>query len=97
MNLYEILQQVPLRYEIVQHDAPSRLVLEARTDVLRSTDTITCESIAEGTRVTYDASLMLEGWRYVADPALHATFQVIGRRALAGLRRELDARARAAR
>ena len=88
-------QRVPLRYEIVQYDAPKRVVLEASTEALRSIDTITCEPIAGGTRVTYDASLILEGWRYVADLGLHAMFQVIGQRALAGLRRELG-RGRAA-
>ena len=89
-------QRVPLRYEIVQYEPPNRVVLEARTEVLRSIDTITFEPIAGGTRVTYDASLMLEGWLYVADLGLHAAFQVIGQRALAGLKRELGARTEAA-
>jgi len=83
-------------YAIRQLDAPTRVVLEAETPSLRSVDTITVEKAGDATRLTYDAVLVLAGLRYLADPALHLAFQWIGARAAAGLRRALEARARAA-
>jgi len=82
-------REVPLTYRVVQYDPPSRVVLEAGNDDLRSLDTITLEKTARGTRLTYDANLSLQGIRYVADFALHLAFQWIGRRAVAGLRAAL--------
>ena len=81
-----------LDYQIVQYDPPSRVVLEAENDNLRSVDTITFEKTARGTRLTYDANLTLKGIRYVGDFALHLAFQWIGRRALGGLRAALNTR-----
>lgn len=78
-------REVPLVYRVVQLEPPSRLVLEAETPTLRSLDTITCEKTARGTRLTYDAQLVLPGLLYLADLPLHLAFQWIGRRALAGL------------
>ena len=83
-------QELPLDYQIVQYDPPSRVVLEAENDNLRSVDTITFEKTARGARLTYDANLTLKGIRYVGDFALHLAFQWIGRRALEGLRAALD-------
>ena len=85
-------QELPLDYQIVQYDPPSRVVLEAENDNLRSVDTITFEKTARGTRLTYDANLTLKGIRYVGDFALHLAFQWIGRRALEGLRAALNTR-----
>ena len=42
-----------------------------------------------GSAVTYDALLELNGLRKVLDPALNVTFQLVGRRAEAGMRRAL--------
>lgn len=83
-------QEVPLTYRIVQCDPPSRVVLEAESDSLRSVDTVTFEKTSDGTRLTYDANLTLKGIRYLADFALHLAFQWIGRRALEGLEAALD-------
>jgi uncharacterized protein YndB with AHSA1/START domain len=76
-------------YTIRQLDAPTRIVLEAETDALRSLDTISLEKTDTGTRLTYDAVLVLKGIRYVADPLLHVAFQWIGARAAAGLEQAL--------
>ena len=85
-------QELPLDYQIVQYDPPSRVVLEAENDNLRSVDTIAFEKTARGTRLTYDANLTLKGIRYVGDFALHLAFQWVGRRALEGLQEALNAR-----
>ena len=85
-------QELQLDYRIVQYDPPSRVVLEAENDNLRSVDTITLQKTARGTRLTYDANLALKGIRYAGDFALHLSFQWIGRRALDGLRDALNTR-----
>jgi carbon monoxide dehydrogenase subunit G len=85
-------QELALDYQIVQYDPPSRVVLEAENDNLRSVDTITFEKTGRGTRLTYDANLTLKGIRYLGDLALHLAFQWIGRRALEGLRAALHTR-----
>ena len=85
-------QELPLDYQIVQYDPPSRVVLEAENDNLRSVDTITFEKTARGTRLPYDANLTLKGIRYVGAFALPLAFQWIGRRALEGLRAALSTR-----
>ena len=84
--------ELPLVYRIVQCDPPSRVVLEAENDNLRSVDTITFEKTARGTRLGYDAKLTLKGIRYVGDFALHLAFQWIGGRALDGQRAALEKR-----
>ena len=85
-------QELPLAYRVVQYDPPSRIVLEAENDNLRSVDTITFEKTARGTSLTYDANITLKGIRYAGDFALHLAFQWIGRRALEGLRAALQRR-----
>ena len=79
-----------LEYEITEWDPPHRFVLVGTTDRLRSIDTLTFSATdAGGTRVTYHADLALSGLARFADPILHLSFQVIGRRAANGLREVL--------
>ncbi len=78
-------REVPLTYRIVQYEAPTRLMLEAENETLRSVDTVTFEKTPSGTRLVYEANLTLKGLRYLADLALHVAFQIVGRRALGGL------------
>jgi len=80
-----------MRYEVVEWDAPKRLLLVAKTSLLESVDEIRVESAAGGARVTYDAELTMSGLLRMADPLLGLAFQRIGARADAGLRRALEA------
>ncbi len=80
-----------LTYEIVQFDRPERLVLEARGSGFRSLDTLVFESCGAGTRLTYDAQILFEGWARLVDLPAHLAFQVVGRSALEGLRSYLGA------
>lgn len=82
-------RDVPLRYRVAELSPPHRLVLEAETAWIRSVDTITCEPTARGTALTYEAHLVPKGPLYLGDLGLHLAFQVIGRRAIAGLERWL--------
>ena len=84
-------RQLPLEYEITEFDKPSRLVLVGGDETLRSVDEITFVARPHGTRVTYEAKLELRGLRKLADPALHVLFQLVGRLAVCGLRRRMDA------
>lgn len=78
-----------MRYVVKQMDAPRRLLLVAKTTFFLSEDEIRVEPEAQGARVTYDATLSLNGPLKCFDPFLHLAFQRIGDRAAAGLRRVL--------
>lgn len=81
---------IPLEYEVLDAvpptgAAPGRVVLEAETSDFRSYDVITVTPTGTGCEVEYDADLALKGVRRPFDPLLRVAFQVIGRRAEAGL------------
>ena len=84
----------PLEYAIVVRvDAPDgskRVDLRAETGDFTSYDVITVRPAPGGSSVTYDADLALKGFRRLFDPTLWLAFQVIGRRAEAGLRAAMD-------
>lgn len=82
---------LPLDYEIVELDAPSRIVVRAETTTFRSTDTITFTADGSGTLVGYDAVLEPKGVARIAEPLLAVMFRRIGDRAAAGLREHLHA------
>jgi hypothetical protein len=74
------------RYEVVEHDAPHRVMLRARRGPLVSEDVITVEPAERGgSIITYDADLRLTGWLRGFDPLLALAFRRIGDRALRGL------------
>ncbi len=83
-------RRIPLEYEVLEWEPPTRAVLEAKTRDFDSYDVITVDATAAGSAVTYDADLRLHGIRRVLDIPLIAAFQIIGRRAEAGMRRELS-------
>jgi carbon monoxide dehydrogenase subunit G len=79
-------RSIPLDYEIVEFEDSTRLVLQAETGTIRSTDTITFSSSGSGTLVRYEAVLEAKGWARVTEPVLAAAFRHIADRAAAGLR-----------
>ena len=82
--------RTPLRYRTTRFDPPTSIVALAESRFLTSLDTITVEADAEGSIVTYDAKLTLNGLLGVADPILGLSFGRIGDRATVGLVRVLD-------
>ena len=78
-----------MRYVVKEVDAPRRLLLVAKTTFFISEDEIRVEPDAQGARVTYDATLRLNGPLALFDPLLNFAFQRIGDRATSGLRRVL--------
>lgn len=83
-----------LRYKTTVHNPTHELVVVARSRMLTSTDRVTIRREAtgdtEGTLVTYDATLQLNGVLRLVDPLLGLAFGRIGDRAAAGMRRVLD-------
>jgi carbon monoxide dehydrogenase subunit G len=79
-----------LRYETVRHEAPTTVQVEARSTLLTSIDRIDVVADGDGSLVTYDAELRLNGPLGLFDPALRLAFGRIGDRAAAGLARALD-------
>ena len=79
-------QRIPFEYVITEMQTPTRLVFVGESEAGRSIDEITFAPTPKGTRVTYEARLELSGMPRLADPILHALFQVVGRVAVRGLR-----------
>ena len=84
-------RSMTLRYEVLEFEAPARLLLRARTRTLLSVDEIRVRPGGAGSIVTYDAELTLRGTARIFAPMLALAFGRIGDRAAAGLARELDA------
>ena len=83
-------RDLTLRYEVVEHDPPRTCLVVARSAVFTSTDRISVVPDGDGSIVTYDAELTLNGPLGLFDPVLRLAFGRIGDRAAAGLRRVLD-------
>jgi hypothetical protein len=83
-------RDVPLRYEIVEYDAPRRVVLEARRPRFVSRDTIEVETAGDGSIVRYDARLSFGGLGRLLEPVMQRAFNRVGARATAGLQTALN-------
>ena len=83
-------RDVPLRYEVVEYDAPRRVVLQARRPAFVSRDTITVEPAADGSLVHYDATLAFGGVGRLLDPVMQRIFDRVGARATLGMRAALN-------
>ena len=78
-------RKTPLSYRIAEYDPPGAVTFVGENATVISRDRITFETIATGTRVTYDGDLRLKGVLRLADPLLALAFNRVGNRALAGL------------
>jgi carbon monoxide dehydrogenase subunit G len=79
-------RKTPLTYRLVEYEPPHAVTFVGESATVISHDRITVETIATGTRITYDADLRLKGLLRLADPLLVLAFNRVGNRALAGLR-----------
>lgn len=79
-----------LHYEIVEYDAPRRVVLTAKTGTFSSRDEITVEPRDGGSAVTYDATVSLNGPFKLFEPLMALGFGRAGKQAGEGLRRKLS-------
>ena len=78
-----------LTYRIVEYDPPRAVTFRRENATVVSNDRITFDAVGEGTRITYDAELLLKGPLRLADPLLGLAFNRVGDRALAGLTHKL--------
>ena len=83
-------RDVPLRYEIVEFDAPRRVVLEAKRAGFVSRDTITVEPTGNGSVVHYDATLTFGGVGRLFDPIMQRIFSRVGARATLGIQTAMN-------
>jgi hypothetical protein len=82
----------PMEYRITEYEPPGRIVLVGEGSGIWSRDDIRFAEVEDGTRVDYEATILLSGVLGIVQPILGRAFATIGRRAVEGMRRELDAR-----
>ena len=79
-----------LRYETTEYDEPRLVVVRAESKMFTSLDRVEIEPDGDGSLVTYDAELQLNGPLGVFDLFLRPVFDRIGGRADDGLQQALD-------
>ena len=83
-------RESPFVYRITEYDRPGSLVIEADSDAVHLTDTMTCTSGGQGSNLNYDARLDLKGWRKVTAPVMAVLFNRLCEKGKGGLQRELN-------
>lgn len=82
---------LPMTYRIVAWDPPRRVTLEGVGATTTARDEIRFEPLGDGTRITWTLDLALRGPSRLATPLLRPFLTRLGRQALDGLKRRLDA------
>jgi len=85
----------PMEYRISVFEPSTRVVLLGSGSGVTAVDDIRFESIETGTRVDYTADIRLGGVLRFIQPFLGRAFANLGRKAVDGMQRTLDARAAA--
>jgi carbon monoxide dehydrogenase subunit G len=83
-------RDLTLRYITTRCVEPTSVTVQARSSMLTSIDRIDVAADGDGSLVTYDAELRLNGVLAIFDLLLRRAFDRIGDRAAAGLERALD-------
>ena len=83
----------PMEYRISTFQPPHRVVLVGEGSGVSAVDEIRFEPSGSGTRIDYTADIRLGGVLRLVQPFLGRAFAKLGRDALAGMQRALDARA----
>ncbi len=85
LHIPRALAAMPLPYDVVEFDAPHKLVLEGESRVFSYRDQL--EFSADGTNTTlrYSAKLELKGFLAIGDPLLRPIFKRIGDAATRGI------------
>ena len=86
-----------MEYRISVFEPPTRVVLVGSGSGVSAVDEIRLERLATGTRLDYTADIRLGGVLRLLEPFLGEAFAKIGRNAVDGMQRTLDAQAAAAR
>ncbi len=83
----------PMEYRITTFQPPHRVVLVGEGSGVSAVDEIRFVPSGSGTRIDYSADIRLGGVLRLVQPFLGRAFAKLGRDALAGMQRALDARA----
>lgn len=83
-----------LRYTVLEHQPPSKVVLRGENKTLTALDTMRIEPNGPGTRVTYTAEFTFKGVLRLLQPvlgiALRSSFRKLGDEAEQGMRTALE-------
>jgi carbon monoxide dehydrogenase subunit G len=83
----------PMEYRITTYEPPHRVVLDGSGSGVTAVDDIRFEvTESGGTRIDYTADIRLGGLLRLVQPFLGGAFKTLGRNAVAGMQRTLDAR-----
>jgi carbon monoxide dehydrogenase subunit G len=83
-------KEMPMRYETVEYEPSTRVVLTGEGDRFRAVDTITMASTGDSsTLIDYVADIELKGIGKIATPFLGGTFDRLADDAVNGLHRAL--------
>lgn len=83
----------PMEYRITDYEPPRRVVLVGEGSNVAAVDEIRFEAAGPGTRIDYTADIRLQGILRLIAPFAGGVLEKIGRDALDGMKRTLDARA----
>jgi len=83
-------RDLTLRYELNEFVEGKQFVATAESSTLTSVDTVSVVAEGDGSIVTYDAELTLNGILSLGDIFLRLAFRRIGDRAAAGMRKALE-------
>ena len=86
LDVRSLGRDLPFRYEVIEHEPPTRVTLRAERPPFVSLDTIEVVPTDTGFALTYDADLRLVGPYRLLSPLLDLAFRRIGDRAIDGLR-----------
>jgi NAD(P)-dependent dehydrogenase (short-subunit alcohol dehydrogenase family) len=84
-------RRLPMRYVITDYEPDRRVVLSGDSETVAAIDEIRFEPLATGTRVVYTADIILKSAGKLTEAAARPIVAFNGKRAIAGLRRALDA------
>ena len=86
-------RRLPIVYEIVEYERPTRVVLRGAGPNFQGLDEITCTREGDThTRIDYVADLRLTGLARLAEPLWGGRFDRMGKDAVRGLKRHLEGR-----
>ena len=82
-------RQTHLVYEVIEFVPGELIRLRGENKTVTAIDTITVQSMFDGTRITYDADFTFKGVAAIAAPFLRSAFRKLGDEAASGLRKAL--------
>lgn len=83
-------REMMMRYVIIEHDPPSRLVLEGEGATVNATDAVSFSPTSAGTLIDWRVDLRFRSLMRFLEPVLRIPLQRSAKRSMVGLRRALS-------